>query len=61
MKEYNLKLFGYEKLFHHLINLDQKNKLPLRILITGQEGIGKSVFSYHLINYLLSKNEIEYL
>ena len=57
MKEYNLKLFGYEKLFHHLINLDQKNKLPLSILITGQEGIGKSVFSYHLINYLFSKNE----
>ncbi len=52
-----LKLFGYNKLFNHFVYLDQNHKLPSRILLTGQEGIGKTAFSLHLINYLLSKNE----
>ena len=57
MFNYNLKLFSYNKLFNDFINLDISNKLPSRILLTGKEGIGKSTFAFHLINYLFSKNE----
>ena len=52
-----MKLFGYKNLFKNLVNLDKSNKFPSRILLTGQEGIGKTTFAFHLINYLLSKNE----
>ncbi len=52
-----MKLFGYKDLFRNLVSLDKQNKFPLRILLTGQEGIGKTIFAFHLINYLLSKNE----
>jgi len=44
MINYNLKLFSYKKLFDHLIELDLKDKLPPRIMLTGQEGIGKIIF-----------------
>ena len=59
MINYCLKLFSYNELFNHFVNLEIKNNLPSRILLTGQEGIGKTTFAYHLINYLLSKNEIK--
>lgn len=51
------KLIGHKNEFDELINIIKNNKLPNKILISGEKGIGKSVFSYHLINYLLSKNE----
>ena len=34
-----------------------KNKLPNKILLSGYKGIGKSTLAYHLINYVLSKDE----
>ncbi len=52
-----MKLFGYKNLFKNLVDLDKSNKLPSRILLQGQEGIGKTTFAIHLINYLLSKYE----
>ena len=52
-----MKLFGYKNLFKNLVDLDKSNKLPSRILLQGQEGIGKTTFAVHLINYLLSKYE----
>ena len=58
MLNYNLKLFSYEKLFKHFVELEKNNKLPLRIMLTGQDGIGKSLFAFHFVNYLLSKDEI---
>ena len=51
------KLFGYENSFLHITDLYDKGKLPNKILFSGRKGIGKSTFSYHLINYLFSKNE----
>ena len=57
MSNYSLKLFSHKKIFNDLIELDKINKLPARILITGQEGIGKTTFAFHLVNYLFSKNE----
>ena len=58
MLNYNLKLFSYEKLFKQFVELEKNNKLPLRIMLTGQDGIGKSLFAFHFVNYLLSKDEI---
>tara|TARA_Y100000590_G_scaffold247883_1_gene278510 strand:+ start:1201 stop:2127 length:927 start_codon:yes stop_codon:yes gene_type:complete len=57
MLNYNHKLFSHKKLFIDFINLDFKDKLPSRILLTGQKGIGKCTFALHLINYLFTKNE----
>ena len=50
------KLFGLENYFNELV-IYIKNKLPNKILLSGQKGIGKSTFAYHFINYVLSKNE----
>jgi len=50
-------LFNYEKNFNHFIKLYKKKILPNTILITGQKGIGKSTFVFHLTNYLLSLHE----
>ena len=59
MLKHNLKLFGYNNLFKHLVKLVNNNQIPSRILFTGQEGIGKSVFAFHLVNYILSKHEVD--
>lgn len=58
MIDYSLKLFSYTDLLNNFVTLDNKNLLPSSILLTGQEGIGKTNFSFHLINYLFSKEEI---
>ena len=57
MINYNKKLFSYQNLFNYFINLEIEKKLPSRILLSGQEGIGKKTFAFHFINYLFSKNE----
>ena len=51
------KLFGFNNLFNHLVNLLENKKFPNKILISGPKGIGKSTFAYHFINYIFSKNE----
>ena len=51
------KLFGLDKFIIELIHLEEKKKLPPKILLSGQKGLGKSTLAYHLINYILSKNE----
>ena len=53
-----LTLYGYDNYFKSFINLYKKNKLPQVILLSGQKGLGKSTFVFHLVNYLLSQNEI---
>ena len=52
-----LKLFGYKENFNHLANLFNKTNLPSKIILSGPEGIGKSTFAYHFINYVLSMDE----
>ena len=52
-----LDLFGYDKLFNSFIALHKKNKLPNVMLLSGSKGSGKSTFTYHFINYLLSQRE----
>ena len=50
-------LFGHEKIFNDLSILYKKEKLPNKILLSGDKGIGKSTLAYHLINSILSENE----
>ncbi len=52
-----IKLFGLTKYFIELSVLYENNKLPNKILLSGQKGLGKSTLSYHFINYVLSKDE----
>ena len=51
------KLFGLNKIFDSLKNLHDKNKLPNKILLSGEKGIGKSTLAFHFINSVLSKDE----
>ena len=50
-------LIGHNHLFQNLIELYNKGKLPNRILLSGEKGIGKFIFSNHFINYILSQDE----
>tara|TARA_Y200000002_G_scaffold362653_1_gene349902 strand:+ start:54 stop:983 length:930 start_codon:yes stop_codon:yes gene_type:complete len=50
-------LFGHNEIFETLKNLQQKEKLPNKIIFSGVKGIGKCTLAYHLINYVLSSNE----
>ena len=52
------ELYGLKKEFNELVNLYIKKKLPNKILLSGQKGIGKCTLAYHLINYVLSKDEV---
>ena len=52
-----VNLFAHNALLNDLINLYNKNKLPNKILLSGEKGIGKSTLAYHLINHILSQNE----
>ena len=51
------QLIGHDDLLLTLKNLFDENKLPNKILFSGQKGIGKCTLSYHLSNYILSKKE----
>ena len=52
------KLYGLENKFIELSNLFINNKLPTKIILSGQKGIGKCTLAYHLINFVLSKDEV---
>ncbi len=52
-----IKLFGFNKEFDELKKCYENNTFPSRILLYGKKGIGKNTFAFHLINYILSKNE----
>ncbi len=53
----NSKLIGYNKTFLEIKNLYDNNILPNKIIFSGNRGIGKCTFAYHLINYIFSLNE----
>ena len=50
-------LFGHQEIFDILKKLQLKKKLPNKIILSGEKGIGKCTLAYHLINYILSENE----
>ena len=51
------KLYGLKNFINEFVQLYNANNLPNKILLSGQKGLGKSTLAYHLINYVLSKNE----
>ena len=58
LNSYNQKnLYGLENEFYEFVKLYNNKKLPNKILLSGQKGIGKCTLSYHLINFILSKNK----
>ena len=50
-------LYGLSKYLLELVRLHSLNKLPNKILLSGQKGVGKCTLAYHFINYALSLNE----
>ena len=52
-----LSLFGHKNEFIDFIELYRNQKLPNKILLSGEKGVGKSTLSYHIINYILSNDE----
>jgi DNA polymerase-3 subunit delta' len=56
-----LDLFGHRKFLLELTKLYLDNRLPNKVLLSGEKGIGKSTLAYHLINFILSfKEEFSY-
>ena len=52
-----LNLFGHHTEFQKFSNLFLNRKLPNKILLSGEKGIGKSTLAYHIVNYVLSNDE----
>ena len=52
-----IKLLSFKENFKELVNLSLRNKLPNKLIFSGNKGIGKSTFAFHLINYLFSHDE----
>ena len=52
-----LELLIHGNELKNLISLYREKKLPNKILLKGQKGIGKSTMAYHLINFVLSEDE----
>jgi DNA polymerase III subunit delta' len=53
----NRTLFGMDIFFNEITNLYNEKKMPTKILLSGKKGLGKSTLAYHVINYILSKDE----
>ena len=53
----NTKIYGMENFFNEIVGLYNHKKMPNKILLSGKRGSGKSTLAYHLINYILSKEE----
>lgn len=51
------KLLGHNEFFLTLKKLFDDDKLPNKIIFSGQKGIGKCTLSYHLSNYIFSIKE----
>jgi len=52
-----LSLYGHNFEFSNFIKLYKSQKLPNKILLSGEKGIGKSTLAYHVINRILSIDE----
>ncbi len=52
-----VNLYGLQDYFLNFVKLFEQKKLPSKILLTGQKGIGKCTLAYHLVNFILSKDE----
>ena len=57
---YQLSLYGYHSEFCNFIDLYKNKKLPNKILLSGQKGIGKSTLAYHIINCIYVNSRLIY-
>ena len=55
--ENQLSLYGHHVELLNFIELYKSQKLPNKILLSGEKGIGKSTLAYHIINHILSIDE----
>ena len=55
--ENQLSLYGHHVELLNFIKLYKSQKLPNKILLSGEKGIGKSTLAYHIINHILSIDE----
>ena len=53
------QLYGLDKYFYEITKLYNVGKMPNKILLSGKKGSGKSTLAYHIINYVLSKLEVD--
>ena len=54
---FSKELSTFKKEINFISNLYVNRKLPQTVLFTGEKGIGKLNVAYHLINFILSKDE----
>ena len=54
---FSKEISTFKKEINFISNLYINRKLPQTILFTGEKGIGKLNVAYHLINFILSKDE----
>ncbi len=52
-----VNLYEHSAIFKELFFLYNQKKLPNKILLSGEKGIGKCTLAYHFINYSLSVND----
>ena len=50
-------LFSLDNYLLEFVELYKKKRLPTKILLSGDKGLGKSTLAFHLANYILSINE----
>ena len=50
-------LFSLDNYLLEFAELYKKKRLPTKILLSGDKGLGKSTLAFHLVNYILSINE----
>ena len=50
-------LFSLDNYLLEFAKLYKKKRLPSKILLSGDKGLGKSTLAFHLVNYILSINE----
>ena len=51
------ELYGLNKYFYEIAKLHDNKKMPNKILLSGNKGLGKSTLAYHLVNYIFSNFE----
>ncbi len=53
-----INLFSMDKYINDLIHLYDNKKLPNKIILSGESGIGKSVLAFHLLTIFFQKMKI---
>ena len=57
MINFSKNIIGHQNIIDKLLYKFENNTLHNSLIFFGQKGIGKATLAYHMINYLLSKEE----